>query len=80
VRYDGSYGVPASIAMNGLTLTPFVIGDVKATHPKYKLLHFGFEPQWQNFRSLLISRQIVLHCDTPLPEELKFKLFTTCSG
>jgi hypothetical protein len=44
--------------IDGLALTPYVNGTVKANQLKDERLHFGFVAQWQGFRSSIISIQI----------------------
>jgi hypothetical protein len=46
IQHDDSYVIPATIALNGLTMTPVVTGAVKATQMKYELLHHGSVAQW----------------------------------
>jgi hypothetical protein len=73
VQADGSYVVPATIAMDGLPITPVVTSNVRTARVKYELLLFGFVAQRQHFRDPVLSRQIFLHRDNSLPREAFFQ-------
>jgi hypothetical protein len=72
VHLDGSYVVPTTVDIDGLSLTPFKIGLVIETQCKYDLFHFGYVAQRESFRGDVISRHLFVHEDLSLPEHLFF--------
>jgi hypothetical protein len=55
-------------SIDGLTLTPSKTGLLKETQHKFELLHFGFVVQWEGFRGVVISKQLLPRDDTLLPK------------
>jgi ADP-ribose pyrophosphatase YjhB (NUDIX family) len=49
INPDGSYVVPETINVGGLTLTPAKTGLVLAMKHKRVLFHFGYVTQWEDF-------------------------------
>jgi hypothetical protein len=74
VHFRGSYVVLATIAIDGLSLMPFVTDIVKEYQRKHELLYFGYVAQWQPFQVAVLSRQILIHRDTSLPMDLFFQV------
>jgi 8-oxo-dGTP pyrophosphatase MutT (NUDIX family) len=58
INPDGSYVVPATIDMHGLSLTPFKQGLFPSMKRKYELLHFGCVTQWETFRRDAYTHQV----------------------
>jgi hypothetical protein len=72
VYSDGTYTIPTSVDIDGLSLTLSKIGLAKKTQRKLELLHFGYVAQWEYFRDVVISRHLCLHKDTSLSMQLFF--------
>jgi hypothetical protein len=49
VNPDGTYGVPETINIDGMTLTPAQKGLLRAEKHKSELFHFGYVTQWESF-------------------------------
>jgi hypothetical protein len=69
---DGSYVVPATINIDGLSLTLAKHGLLPALKHKYELLHFGFVTQLETFRPAFYTHQVLCHDDTALPRQFLF--------
>jgi hypothetical protein len=69
---DGPYVVPATIDIDGLSLTPTKQRLLSALTRKFELLHFGFVTQWETFRPALITQHVLCHEDTSLPKQFPF--------
>jgi 8-oxo-dGTP pyrophosphatase MutT (NUDIX family) len=50
INPDGSYVVPTTTGIDGLSITPTKHGLLPALKRKYELLHFGYVTQWETFR------------------------------
>jgi 8-oxo-dGTP pyrophosphatase MutT (NUDIX family) len=72
INPDGSYVVPATIDIDGLSLTPAKHGLLPAVKRKYELLHFDYATQWETFRRYVYTHQVLCHDDTSLPKEFLF--------
>jgi hypothetical protein len=53
-----SYVVHAYVTVNGQTITPTHIGNVKYIKPSLELLQFGFVAFWQAFRSAVWEKTL----------------------
>jgi ADP-ribose pyrophosphatase YjhB (NUDIX family) len=53
INPDGSYVIPSTIDIDGLTLTPSKTILLKETQRKFELLHFGYAAQWEAFRGVV---------------------------
>jgi hypothetical protein len=65
VHLASSYVVPATIDIDGLSLTPDKTRLAKKTYRKFELLHFGYMAQWEYLRGDVISR----HKDSSKPRQ-----------
>jgi hypothetical protein len=72
IHYDGTYVVPSTIDIDGLTLTPSKTWILKETQPKFKTVHFSYVAQWEAFRGAVISKHVLAHDDASLPRHLFF--------
>jgi hypothetical protein len=79
VNPDGSYVVPATIDIDGLSLTPVKHGLLPTMKRNFELLHFGYVmTQWETFRRHVSTQQVLCHKDTSLPRQFIFyPRFTT---
>jgi 8-oxo-dGTP pyrophosphatase MutT (NUDIX family) len=78
VNSDGSYAVPATIDIDGLSLTPAKHGLLPALKRKYELLHFGYVTEWETFRRVVYTHQVLCHEDASLPKQyLCYSRFTS---
>jgi hypothetical protein len=64
INPDGSYVVPATIDIDGLSLTPVKHGLPTSLKHKFELLYFGYVTQWETFRRVVITQQILCHEET----------------
>jgi hypothetical protein len=81
INPDGSYVVPSTIDIDGLTLTPSKTGLLTESQRKFEILHFGRVTQWEAFRGVVISKQLFPHDYTSLPRMFFFfTRFTTARG
>jgi ADP-ribose pyrophosphatase YjhB (NUDIX family) len=55
IKQDGSYVLPATTDLDGLSLTPAKHGLLLALKRKYELLHFGYVSQWETFRRVVYT-------------------------
>jgi hypothetical protein len=76
---DGSYVVPTTIDIDGLSLTPAKHGLLPTLKRKLELLHFGYvTQQWDTFRRVVYAQQVLCHEDKSLPRLFIFyPRFTT---
>jgi hypothetical protein len=75
INHDGSYVVPATIDIDGLSLTtPVKQGLLQAPKREYGLLHFGFVTQWETFRRAVYTHQVLFHADTSIPRHFSCTL------
>jgi hypothetical protein len=73
INPDGSYVVPATIGIDGLSPTPAKQGLLPTLRRKYELLHFGYVTQWETFRrDDIYTHQVLCHEDTALPKQCLF--------
>jgi 8-oxo-dGTP pyrophosphatase MutT (NUDIX family) len=49
INSDGSYVVPATIEIDGLSLTPAKHGLLPSLKRRFELLQFGYVTQWESF-------------------------------
>jgi hypothetical protein len=70
INPDGSYVVPETIDIGGLTLTPAKTGLLPAVKHKSELLHFGYVTQWEIFRRAVYTSQALLYDDPSVPRQL----------
>jgi hypothetical protein len=59
ISLDGTYVVPELIDNDGLSLTPTKTGLLLAIIRKIELLHFGDVAQWENFRRVVTTNQLL---------------------
>jgi ADP-ribose pyrophosphatase YjhB (NUDIX family) len=64
INPDGSYVVLTTIDIDGLSLTPVKHGLLTSLKHKLELLHFGYVTQWETFRRVVITQQVLCHEDT----------------
>jgi hypothetical protein len=64
INAHGSYVVPETIDIGGLSLKPARNGLLPSMKPKSELLHFGYMTKWEIFRRVVFTNQ-VLHYDDP---------------
>jgi 8-oxo-dGTP pyrophosphatase MutT (NUDIX family) len=69
VNPDGTYVVPETINIDGLTLTPAQTGLLRAEKHKSELLHFGYVTQWESFSRAVYQHVPVLQDDTSIPRQ-----------
>jgi hypothetical protein len=69
---NGSYVVPQTSDMDGVSLTPAKHGLLPALKYKYELLHFGYVTQWETSRRAVYTYQVLCHDDTSLPKQFLF--------
>jgi hypothetical protein len=55
VHSDGTYTVPTTVDIDGLSFTPTKIGLAMETQRKYELFYFGYVAHWESFRGAVIS-------------------------
>jgi hypothetical protein len=79
---DGTYVVPATIDIDGLSLTPTKAGRLPDAMRKFELLHFGYVAQWETFRRAVTTNQLLCHEDTSMARQFLFysRLSTVDSG
>jgi hypothetical protein len=69
INPNGSYVVPETIDIDGLSLTPAKQGLLPVLKRKYELLHFGYVTQWETFRRVVYTHQVLCHDDTSIPRQ-----------
>jgi hypothetical protein len=69
VNSDGTYVVPETINIDGLTLTPAQTGLVRAEKHKSELLHFGYVTQWESFYRAITQHVPVMQDDTSITRQ-----------
>jgi hypothetical protein len=72
INPDGYYIAPATIDIDGLSLTPAKQGLLPTLKRKYELLHFGYVTQWETFRRVAYTHQVLCHEDTSLSKQFLF--------
>jgi hypothetical protein len=58
IYHDGTYVVPYTSDVDGLSLTPSKTGLLKGTQRKLELLHLGYIAHWEAFRGVVISKRL----------------------
>jgi hypothetical protein len=69
INPDGTYVVPETLDIGGLTLTPAQTGLLPALKHKSELLHCGYVTQWETFRRVVYTSQALFHNDTTIPKQ-----------
>jgi 8-oxo-dGTP pyrophosphatase MutT (NUDIX family) len=69
INADGSYVVPKTIDIDGLSLTPAKTGLLRDLKQKLELLHFGYVTQWETFRRSISTHQVLCYHDTSIPRQ-----------
>jgi hypothetical protein len=69
INPDGTYVVPETLDIGGLTLTPAKTGLLPAVKHKSELLHFGYVTQWETFRRVVYTSQALFDDDTTIPRQ-----------
>jgi ADP-ribose pyrophosphatase YjhB (NUDIX family) len=64
INPDGSYFVPATNDIDGLSLTPVKYGLLSALKRKFELLHCGYVSQWETFLLAITTQHVLYHDDT----------------
>jgi hypothetical protein len=67
INPDGSYVVPETIDIGGLSLTPSKNGLLPSLKQKNELLHFGYVTQWEIFRRAVYTHQVLCYGDPSVP-------------
>jgi hypothetical protein len=49
IHLNGTYFVPITIGIDGISLTPTRIGLVRETQRNHELLHFDYVAEWESF-------------------------------
>jgi ADP-ribose pyrophosphatase YjhB (NUDIX family) len=66
----GSYVVPETIDIGGLSLTPAKNGLLPSLKQKNEsLLHFGYVTQWEIFRRAIYTHQVLYYDDPSVPRQ-----------
>jgi hypothetical protein len=65
----GSYVVPETIDIGGLSLMPAKTGLLPSLKQKNKLLHFGYVTQWEIFRRVGYTQQALCFDYPPVPRQ-----------
>jgi hypothetical protein len=72
IQYDDTYyTVPTTVDIDGLSLTPTMLGMVKDTQRMYELFHFGYVAQLDFFRGNMLFLDNFVSTKT-LPHQLFF--------
>jgi hypothetical protein len=66
---DGSYVVPETIDIGGVSLTLAKTGLLPAMKPKNELLHFGYVTRWEIFHRAVFKSQALFYDDSSLPRQ-----------
>jgi hypothetical protein len=69
INPDGSYVVPETLDIGGLTLTPVKTGLLPTVKHKSELLHFGYVTQWETFCRAVYTHIPIFHDDTTIPRQ-----------
>jgi ADP-ribose pyrophosphatase YjhB (NUDIX family) len=69
INPDGSYVVPETLDIGGLTLTPVKTGLLPAVKHKSELLHFGYVTQCETFCRAVYTHSPIFHDDTTIPRQ-----------
>jgi hypothetical protein len=69
INPGGSYVVPETIDVGGLSLTPAKTGLLPAMKHKSELLHFRYVTQWETFRRAVYTSHALFHDDTSIPSQ-----------
>jgi ADP-ribose pyrophosphatase YjhB (NUDIX family) len=72
INPDGSYIVPATIDIDGLSLTPAKHGLLPILKQTYESLRFGYVTQWETFRRVVYTHQVLCYEDTSLSRQFLF--------
>jgi hypothetical protein len=78
INVDGSYVVPETIDIGGLSLTPAKNGLLPSMKQKSEILHFGYLTQWEIFRRVVFTNQVHCYDDPSIPTHLfMYPMFST---
>jgi hypothetical protein len=69
INPDGSYVVPETIDVDGLSLKPANNGLLLAMRQKSEVLHFGYVTQWEIFRRATYTSQVLCYDDPSIPRQ-----------
>jgi hypothetical protein len=69
---DGSYVIPTTIDIDGLYLTSAKQRLLLTVKRKFEFLHLGYVTQWETFRRVVYTHQVLYHEDTSYPIHLLF--------
>jgi hypothetical protein len=69
INPDGSYVVPETIDVGGLTLTLAKTGLLPPMKHKSELLHFGYVTRWEIFSRAVYTSQAFFYDDTSIPSQ-----------
>jgi hypothetical protein len=69
INPDGSYVVPETIDIDGLSLKPAENGLLPSLKQKSELLHFGYVTQWETFRRDVYTSQVLFYDDPSIPRQ-----------
>jgi hypothetical protein len=72
INHDGTYVVPATIAIDGLSLTPTKVGRLHFVIRKFELPYFGSVAQWETFRRALTTNQLLCDEDKSISRQFLF--------
>jgi hypothetical protein len=59
INPDGTYVVPTTVDIDGISLTRTKIGRLHFVIRKFELLHFGYVAQWETFRRAVNTNQLL---------------------
>jgi hypothetical protein len=74
IHLDGTYVVPATIDIDGHSLTRSTTRLLREAQRKHGLSHFDCVAQLESFRAAAISRQLFFHQKTSLPQFNSFSI------
>jgi 8-oxo-dGTP pyrophosphatase MutT (NUDIX family) len=78
INPDGTYVVPETINIDGLTLKPAQKGLLRAEKHRSELLHFGYVTQWEPFCRAIYQHVPVMQDDKSIPRQFHMhSRFTT---
>jgi 8-oxo-dGTP pyrophosphatase MutT (NUDIX family) len=78
ISADGSYVVPTTIDIDGLSLTPAKHGLFPTLKQRHELLDFGYATQWETFRRSVYTHQVLCRDDSSIPMQfLMYSRFTS---
>jgi hypothetical protein len=64
------------IDIDGLSLTPTIIGRLLDVIREFELLHFGFVAQWETFRRAVTTNKMLCHEVTRIRRYRGSSIFT----